>query len=104
MRHSLQKENKTTLGCERGKRLEGINYFQDLAMRCVLTRKHSRENRFGELGQNGREVGRAGGWAGVGGKGRELYLNNKKIREKKKEVGFHLSQVRFVSIRGPGNY
>ena len=28
-------------------------------------------------GGNRREVGRAGGWAGVGGKGRKLYLNNK---------------------------
>ena len=27
-------------------------------------------------GGNGREVGRAGSWAGVGGKGRKLYLNN----------------------------
>ena len=27
-------------------------------------------------GRKGREVGRAGGWAGVGGEGRELYLNN----------------------------
>ena len=31
-------------------------------------------------GGNKREVGRAGGQAGVGGKGRELYLNNNKIR------------------------
>ena len=29
-------------------------------------------------GGNGREVGRAGGWAGVGGKGRKLYFNNNK--------------------------
>ena len=34
-------------------------------------------------GRNGREVGRAGGWAGVGGKGRKLYLNNNKIKIKK---------------------
>ena len=36
-------------------------------------------------GRNGREVGMAGGQAGVGGKGRELYLNNNKIREEKNE-------------------
>ena len=30
-------------------------------------------------GGNGTEVGRAGGWAGVGGEGRKLYLNNNKI-------------------------
>ena len=33
--------------------------------------------------RNGREVERAGGWAGVGGKSREPYLNNNKIRGKK---------------------
>ena len=32
-------------------------------------------------GRNGREVGRAGGYAGVRGKDRELYLNNNKMRE-----------------------
>ena len=42
-------------------------------------------NNSGEGDGNGRVVGRAGGWAGVGGKGRELYLNNNKIRGKKKE-------------------
>ena len=34
----------------------------------------------GGRGGNGREVGRAGGWAGVGEKGRKLYLNNNKIK------------------------
>ena len=34
-------------------------------------------------GRNGREVGRAGGWAVVGGKGKKLYLNNNKIKIKK---------------------
>ena len=33
--------------------------------------------------RNGREVGRAGGWAAVGGKGKKLYLNNNKIKIKK---------------------
>ena len=42
------------------------------------------DNNGGGGGENGREVGRAGGWAGVGGKGRELCLNNNKIREEKK--------------------
>ena len=32
-------------------------------------------------GGNGREVRRAGGWAGVGGKGRKPYLNNNKIKD-----------------------
>ena len=32
---------------------------------------------------NGREVGTARGSAGVGRKGRELYLNNNKIKKKK---------------------
>ena len=36
-----------------------------------------------EGGGNGREVQRAGGGAEVGGKGRQLYLNNNKIRGKK---------------------
>ena len=31
-------------------------------------------------GGNGREVGRAGGWAEVEGKGRKLCLNNNKIK------------------------
>ena len=36
-------------------------------------------------GGNGTEVGRAGGWAGVGGEGRKLYLNTNKIKKKKKK-------------------
>ena len=44
--------------------------------------------------KRGREVGRAGWWGGVGGKGRKLYLNNnlkilkknEKINEIKKEI------------------
>ena len=35
-----------------------------------------------EGGRNGREIGRAGSWAGVGGKSRKLYLNNKIIIKK----------------------
>ena len=35
-------------------------------------------------GGNGRELGRAWSWGGVGGKGRELYLNNNKILNKGK--------------------
>ena len=40
-------------------------------------------------GEGGNREGRwegLGCWAGVGGKGRELYLNNNKIREEKKEI------------------
>ena len=33
----------------------------------------------GGKGGNGREAGRAGGWAGVAGRGRKLYLNSNKI-------------------------
>ena len=40
-------------------------------------------------GGNRREVGRARGWAWVGGKGRELYLNNNKIREKNASFILH---------------
>ena len=35
----------------------------------------------GWWGGNGRDLGRVRGWAGVGGKGRELYLNNNKIKK-----------------------
>ena len=35
--------------------------------------------------KNGREVGRLGVRLGWGGKGRELYLNNNKIRKRKKK-------------------
>ena len=41
------------------------------------------DNNGGKGGGNGREVGRDGGWAGVGGKGRKLYLNNNKIKKKR---------------------
>ena len=37
----------------------------------------------GRGGGNRMEMGRAGGWAGVGGKGRKLYLNNKIFLKKK---------------------
>ena len=39
-------------------------------------------------GVNVREEGRAVDEAGVGGKGRELYLNNNKIRGKKRKKTF----------------
>ena len=35
-------------------------------------------------GGNRRKVQKARGWAGVGGKGRKLYLNNNKIKIKKR--------------------
>ena len=43
------------------------------------------ENNWGGAG-NGREVGKDGDQAGVGGKSRELYLNNNKIRKKKNRI------------------
>ena len=53
----------------------------------------------GSGGGNGREVGRAGGWAGVGGKGRKVYLNNNNIFKKYSLLGLrHLVSVILAKI------